>query len=74
MCLAIPALVKKIDGNTGQVDMGGIEAAISLLLTPRVRVGEYVMVHAGFAIGVIPGDEAVETLRLLNELAADNEM
>jgi hydrogenase expression/formation protein HypC len=69
MCLAIPALVKSIDGYEAQVEVGGVSRGISLRLTPEARVGDYVYVHAGFAISVVDEGEAVESLRILRELA-----
>mgnify|MGYP001042488421 FL=1 len=69
MCLAIPTLITSIEGTTARAEVGGVERAISLALTPEARVGDYVLVHTGFAISVIDEDEAQETLRLLEELA-----
>jgi hydrogenase expression/formation protein HypC len=69
MCLAIPTLIKSIDGTTARAEIGGVERSISLALTPEARVGDYVLVHTGFAIGVIDEKEAQETLQLLEELA-----
>lgn len=69
MCLAVPALIKTIDGTNAQVDLGGVERIVSLLFTPDARVGDYVLVHTGFAIGVVDEVEAQVTLQLLSELA-----
>lgn len=69
MCLAIPTIVKSIEGTTARAEIGGVERTISLALTPEARVGDYVLVHTGFAIGVVDEEEAQETLRLLGELA-----
>ena len=69
MCLAIPTLIKSVDGTTARAEIGGVERSISLALTPEARVGDYVLVHTGFAIGVIDEEEAHETLQLLEELA-----
>jgi hydrogenase expression/formation protein HypC len=69
MCLAIPMLIKSVDGITARAEIGGVERSISLALTPEARVGDYVVVHTGFAIGVIDEEEAQETLQLLEELA-----
>jgi len=69
MCLAIPTLIKSIDGTMAQAEIGGVERTISLALTPEARVGDYVLMHTGFAISVLDPDEAEETLRLLGELA-----
>jgi hydrogenase expression/formation protein HypC len=69
MCLAIPALVKSIDGNLAEVELGGLTRQASLQLTPEARVGDYVLLHTGYAINVIDPVEAEETLKLLEEIA-----
>jgi hydrogenase expression/formation protein HypC len=69
MCLAVPALVKAIDGTRAQVELGGVERVVSLVFTPKARVGDYVLVHTGFAISVVDEKEAQVTLRLFHELA-----
>jgi len=69
MCLAIPALVKSIDGYHAEVDIEGVTRSISIQLTPEVRVGDYVLLHTGYAINVIDEYEAQETLKLLRELS-----
>ena len=69
MCLAIPAQVKSIDGFNAEVEIGGVGRTISLFLTPEANVGDYVYVHTGFAISVVDEAEALENLRLLQELA-----
>jgi hydrogenase expression/formation protein HypC len=69
MCLAIPALVKSIDGSVAEVEIGGVSRQASLLLTPEARVGDYVLLHTGYAINVVNQEEAEETLRLLEEMA-----
>jgi hydrogenase expression/formation protein HypC len=68
MCLAIPTLIKSIDGSTAKVELGGVERKISLALTPEAQVGEYVIVHTGFAISVLDEQEAQETLRIFAEM------
>jgi hydrogenase expression/formation protein HypC len=73
MCLAVPALIKSIDGSLSDVDMGGIENRVSILFTPDVKVGDYVIVHAGFAISTMAADEAAETLRFLKGVAGGDE-
>jgi hydrogenase expression/formation protein HypC len=69
MCLAIPAQIKSINGAEGQVDVGGVGRTIGLWLTPEAEVGDYVYIHAGYAISVVDEAEALESLRLLRELA-----
>jgi hydrogenase expression/formation protein HypC len=71
MCLAIPALVTSVDGFEAQVEVGGIGRRISLRLTPEAQVGDYVYVHAGFSISVVDEEEALESLRILRELAEE---
>jgi len=70
MCLAVPALIKKIAGKEAEVEIGGITRRISLRLTPEAVVGDYVLLHSGFAISIIDGQEAAETLKLFDEMAA----
>jgi len=70
MCLAIPALIKSIEDKEAEAEIGGITRRISLWLTPEVEVGDYVLVHTGYAINVLDQEEAEETLRLLEEIAA----
>jgi hydrogenase expression/formation protein HypC len=68
MCLAVPALVRSIEGKEANVEIGGITRHISLWLTPEVKVGDYVLLHTGYAISVIDKEEAEETLRLINDI------
>ena len=70
MCLAIPALIKSIEDKEAEAEIGGIIRRISLWLTPEVKVGDYVLIHAGYAINVLDQEEAEETLRLFEEIAA----
>ncbi len=69
MCLAIPALIKSIDGKEADVEIGGITRRISLWLTPEARVGDYALVHTGYAINILDKEEAEETLKLFEEIA-----
>ena len=68
MCLAIPALIKSIDGEMGVVDIEGVTRDVSLQLTPDARVGDYVLLHTGYAISIIDEEEARETISLLKEM------
>ncbi len=70
MCLAIPVLIQEIEGTEAVVEIGGVHRKISLVLTPDAEVGHYVLVHAGYAIGVLDEKEARETLKLFEEMAA----
>jgi len=73
MCLAIPALIKSITDKEAEVEIGGITRRISLELTPEARVGDYAIVHTGYAINTLDQEEARETLRLLEEIATVGE-
>lgn len=68
MCLAIPAKVISVDGSIALVSIEDVEYKASLLLLNDVQPGDYIMLHAGFAIEKVDAAEAAETLRLLNEL------
>lgn len=70
MCLAIPVLIKSIEDSEAEVEIGGIARRISLELTPEARVGDYAIVHTGYAINILDQEEARETLKLLEEIAA----
>jgi hydrogenase expression/formation protein HypC len=69
MCLAIPALIKSIDGYQAEADIEGVTRQISLQLTPEARVGDYVLLHTGYAISIIDPAEAEETLKMLREIS-----
>ena len=70
MCLAIPAKVIHIEDHMGTVDMDGAQRDVSLLLLQDAQIGDYVIVHAGFAIHRIDEADAQASLKLLRELAA----
>jgi len=72
MCLSIPGKVKSIDGDKAIVSVGGTEYETSLQLLEDVKVDDYVLVHTGFAIQKLDEEEALETLRLFNELEESN--
>ncbi len=69
MCLAIPAMIKSVDGLSAEVEFGEVSRRISIWLTPDVKPGDYVLLHTGYAINIIDEDEAKETLSLLEEVA-----
>jgi hydrogenase expression/formation protein HypC len=69
MCLAIPALITSINDKEAEVEIGGISRRISLWLTPEAKVGNYVLVHTGYAINVLDQEQAEETLAILREIA-----
>jgi hydrogenase expression/formation protein HypC len=62
-------MITSIEGTLARAEIGGVERTISVVLTPEARVGDYVLMHTGFAISVLDPEEAQETLRLLAELA-----
>jgi hydrogenase expression/formation protein HypC len=69
MCLAIPARIKSINGEQAVADIEGVTRDISIQLTPEAKVGDYVLLHTGYAISIIDAAEAEETLKLLREMA-----
>lgn len=70
MCLAIPAKVVELtDNGLGQVETGGLRRQINLRLVPGVKPGDYVLLHAGYAISTISEEDAMETLSLLEQMA-----
>ena len=71
MCVAVPVEILSIDGTTAVVDMSGVHRKVSIYLTPEAKVGDYVLLHAGFAIQVMDINEAKETIELLR---AQNEI
>jgi hydrogenase expression/formation protein HypC len=67
MCLSIPAKISKIDGDMATVNVGGATYQASLMMIDDVAVGDYILLHTGFAIQKISEEEAEETLRLFDE-------
>jgi len=69
MCLAIPALIVEKEGNQAKADIGGVVRDISLELIDRpAQIGDYVLLHAGFAIHKLEKEEAEETLKLMRDV------
>jgi hydrogenase expression/formation protein HypC len=69
MCLALPArLVERLVDDQAVVDLGGIRKTVSIALVPEARVGDYVIVHVGHALGLLDEAEAQATLALFAEL------
>jgi len=68
MCLAIPMKVVQINGNTAQVEQAGVTRSARIDFLPGVRLGDYVLVHAGIAIEQVRPEEAEETLRLIRAI------
>ncbi len=69
MCLAVPVKVVQIDGLKALMELGGLTYQASIMLVPDTQVGDYVLLHAGFAIQKLDEKEAEETLRLFAEIA-----
>ena len=69
MCLAVPAKVISITGQMAQVELGGLTRQANIMLVPGLRLGDYVLLHAGFAIQTQDEADAQETLELLAEIA-----
>lgn len=69
MCLAVVGKIKKIEGEMAIAEIMGVQKEISIVLTPEVKIGDYVVIHAGFAINQIDEEEAKETENLLKEIA-----
>jgi len=74
VCLGIPGKIAEIWGKDlvrmGKVDFGGVVREVSLAYVPEAQVGQYVIVHVGFALNVLDEAEAQETWRLLDEIGA----
>ena len=69
MCLAIPALItEKKSDNLATAEILGVTREVARDLTPQANVGDYVLVHAGFAIEVVDADYAKETIELVKQL------
>lgn len=74
MCLAVPAeVVEILSANSAKVRLGGVAKVISIDLVPDVLMGDYVVVHAGYALGKIDPAEAQRTLELLKRAAGHRE-
>ncbi len=71
MCLAMPMKVVEVDGDDGVGELGGVRRKISFQLLDRVEVGDYVLVHAGFAISKVDEDDARETIDAMDECCID---
>ena len=70
MCLAIPSKIVKIVNDMGIIDVEGVKRETSLILIEDAKVGDYVIIHAGFAIHKLDESEAMESLKILREAAA----
>lgn len=68
MCLAVPAKVIDIHDKLARVEISGVQRDASLMLLPEAKIGDFVLVHAGFAMQIVDEKEAEETTALLKEL------
>jgi hydrogenase expression/formation protein HypC len=69
MCLGVPAkVIELIEGQMAVVDVDGNQVNIGIQLVPEVKIGQYVLVHAGFAMDIVDEEWAKETMQLLKEL------
>jgi len=71
MCLAVPMCLEGVEGPQGTVRSGGVRLQVRLDLLPEAAPGDWVLVHAGYAIAVLDEAEAAETLALLQQVAAE---
>lgn len=72
MCLAIPArIVEKLEGDAARVDLGGVRKEISLALVDGAEIGDYVIVHVGYALSILDPEEAAKTLALFEASGLD---
>lgn len=72
MCIGIPVKVVEADGTKGLVELGGVKRKVDLRLVDGVEVGDYVILHAGFAIEKLDEEEALETLSLLSQVFSED--
>ena len=68
MCLAVPAKILSIQDALAKVELSGVTKDVSLMLLPEAKPGDYVLVHAGFAMEIVDEKEAEETYALLDEM------
>ncbi|MBM3328896.1 MAG: HypC/HybG/HupF family hydrogenase formation chaperone [Calditrichaeota bacterium] len=70
MCLALPMKLLSRSGDWGIGEIGGVRRQVMLTLTPEANVGQYVIVHTGYAIEILDEDEAERTMDLLDKIGA----
>lgn len=68
MCLAVPMQILSVDGETGVVEISGVKRTVGLQMIKEPRPGDYIIVHAGFAIQKLDEEEALETIALFREM------
>jgi hydrogenase expression/formation protein HypC len=69
MCLAVPMKLTTRDDLSGVVELDGIRREVSLMLLPEAEIGDYLLIHAGYAIGRVDEAEALETIAVLRSAA-----
>ena len=74
MCLAVPVRIVSIEGDEAETEIAGVRRRVSIAFTPEAKVGDYVLLHTGYAIGIVDEAEAEETLKLLEEIASLSEV
>jgi hydrogenase expression/formation protein HypC len=74
MCLGVPAKILETSDGIAVVELGGVRREISVMLIENASVGEWVIIHAGFAIERLSEEEAEQTLTLFREIAAADEI
>lgn len=79
MCLAVPGRIESIQGNdpvfrSGKVDFGGVVKEVNLAYVPEAKVGDYVLVHVGFAISIVDEEEAQQIYQYLKEISELDEL
>jgi hydrogenase expression/formation protein HypC len=72
MCLSVPAQVMKIDGDNAEVSVGGAIMRADLSMVDDINVGDYILLHTGFALQKIDAEEAEETLKTFSEFSELN--
>lgn len=73
MCLAVPAKIIDLNNQMARVEVGGLTRDASTMLLPDAGVGDYVLIHAGFAISIVDEEAALETIRLFDEMTSNSE-
>lgn len=68
MCLAVPAKIIELENQMAMIEVGGLTRKASTVLLPDAVIGDYVLIHAGFAISVVDEEAALETIRLFDEM------
>jgi len=71
MCLAVPTKIESIDSGKAVVSLAGATTTVAIDLVPDAKVGDYVLVHAGFALTIVDEAEAKETFAVLRDLGID---